>query len=137
MKNSASLTKGYKQPMNTETLTVSYGEWTPPSQLLDLAADDNTLLPGLISAFQQDSKIRLERIRSAAAMGDAIKLCSEAHAIKGGARQLGAAGVADVCQEIELNAPSFTSSMVAESISLLESRFSETCRNMSRYVAGA
>lgn len=123
--------------MTTDRCTTSGGEWTPPYQLLELATVDETLLPELVSTFQKDSTLRLGQIRAAAAAGETGRLCSEAHTIKGSARQMGAGAVADVCLEIEENLADLSGSELAQRMNLLESRLSEICYAMSRYLASA
>lgn len=50
--------------MTIEQCMFASAPWAPPNQLTKLAADDETLLPELIGTFQEDTKARMERIRS-------------------------------------------------------------------------
>src|SRR4051794_18512238 len=87
--------------MTTDRCKTAGDAWTPPGQLRELAVLDEMLLPELIRTFEEDTALRLERIRSAAVAGDRDRLRSEAHTIKGSASQMGAATVAELCREIE------------------------------------
>ena len=58
----------------------------------------------LIEAFRADSAPRLGQMREAIANGDTKGLSDAAHAIKGGAQQMGADALASICQKLELAA---------------------------------
>ena len=109
--------------------------WAPPSQLLELDEQDSGLIAVLADAYEQDTKCRLERIRLAMASGDTRELSAEAHSIKGGAWQMGAPAVADMCLNLERNASHLTGAALAESVGTLEALFAENLRAIARYFA--
>src|SRR5215469_18914086 len=82
--------------------------WAPPAQLLELDEHDSGLIAVLADAYERDTKCRLERIRLAMAIGDTRGLSAEAHSIKGGAWQMGAPALADMCFNLERNASHLT-----------------------------
>ena len=67
-------------------------------------ATDHTTLAQLLAVFIADSKRRLERLASLAASGDLARLVREAHALKGSAVSMGAAGIAEAAGELEQRA---------------------------------
>ena len=108
--------------------------WTPPTLLLELAANGSGLEAELIDAFKSDTTIRLERLRRAITSADAARLRAEAHTIKGSAWQMGADSVATLCQEIELAAGQTPLPPLDDRVNQLEARFVEVCRAMTVYV---
>jgi len=75
--------------------------WAPPAEVLELASLDSEILTELLDAFAVDADARIEFLGAALAAGDATKLRAQAHALKGGAQQLGADDLASLCQELE------------------------------------
>jgi HPt (histidine-containing phosphotransfer) domain-containing protein len=117
------------------TKDLASDAWAPPSQLLELDEHDSGLIAVLADAYEQDTKCRLERIRLAMATGDTRGLSAEAHSIKGGAWQMGASAVADMCFNLERNASHLTGAALAESVGTLETLFTENLRSIARYLA--
>jgi HPt (histidine-containing phosphotransfer) domain-containing protein len=109
--------------------------WAPPAQLLELDEHDSGLIAVLADAYERDTKCRLERIRLAMASGDTRGLSAEAHSIKGGAWQMGAPALADMCFNLERNASHLTGAALAESVGTLETLFTENLRAIARYLA--
>ena len=107
--------------------------WTPPDSLLEAAADDCGLIAELIDAFQTDTEIRLQRLRTALETGDAKILRAEAHTIKGSARQVGADALAAVCQEVELGS-GLDAAALAALTNQLQPLFDEVSRAMTAYL---
>ena len=107
--------------------------WTPPTLLLELAANGSGLEAELIEAFKTDTAHRLEKLRHAITNADAARLRMEAHTIKGSAWQMGADSVASMCQEIELAACQTPLAQLDERVDRLEARFVEVCRDMASY----
>ena len=109
-------------------------EWAPPALLLEVASGDDDLIREVVGDFERDTENRLELTRRALAAGDRAKLRAEAHAIKGGARQVGAVAVADICQQIELAAPQSSPYELADRLTLLEAEFRQVCGAMNVYL---
>jgi HPt (histidine-containing phosphotransfer) domain-containing protein len=107
--------------------------WTPPDSLLEAAADDCGLIAELIDAFQTDTEIRLQRLRTALETGDTKILRAEAHTIKGSARQVGADALAAVCQEVELGS-GLDAAALAALTNQLQPLFDEVSRAMTAYL---
>ena len=110
-------------------------KWAPPQQLLELAGEDMDLIYELILAFQGDTEVRLGKIRSALAEGNLKAIRAEAHSIKGSAGQIGAAGVASACLELERNVDAAANGALADLVRRLEARVAETSRAMTGYTA--
>jgi len=104
--------------------------WAPPALLLEVASGDEDLIREVVADFKQDTECRLEFTRRALAGGDRAKLRAEAHAIKGGARQVGAFAVGDLCQQIELAAPQASPYELADQLTQLETEFRRICAAM-------
>jgi HPt (histidine-containing phosphotransfer) domain-containing protein len=69
--------------------------------LRELLGDDRELLTGIVSLFVSETDERLTAIRAAAASDDGDALRSAAHALKGSAAALGAAGLAALSADLE------------------------------------
>jgi CheY-like chemotaxis protein len=61
-------------------------------------------IPRLIDLFLDDATQRLASLRAAHAAGDRVRIAREAHALKGGARQMGAADLARACGDLQAGA---------------------------------
>ncbi|NVJ49510.1 MAG: Hpt domain-containing protein [Gammaproteobacteria bacterium] len=55
----------------------------------------------LVSAFENDNRMHIDKIKLALANGDAATVASEAHSIKGASSNLGAVELAEKCQLLE------------------------------------
>jgi HPt (histidine-containing phosphotransfer) domain-containing protein len=119
--------------MSQPECTALADAWTIPEQLVELATDDPSLLPELIGVFQEDTQARLRLLRAAASAGDAIRVRAEAHTIKGSSRQIGAASLADACQQLEMHAMSMPQPAMAGAAEEIESRFAEVRVAMGQY----
>ena len=64
-------------------------------------ADGLGLLPEAVKAFRQDSQGALETLRSALDTGQAATVEAAAHKLAGAAANIGAAGAAGLCKELE------------------------------------
>ena len=58
----------------------------------------------LLDAYARDARVALERMRACARRGDARRLASEAHRLKGSSGSVGAAALAGACLEMEHSA---------------------------------
>ena len=108
-------------------------DWAPPALLLEVASGDDDLIREVVADFERDTESRLEKTRRALAGCDRAVLRAEAHAIKGGARQVGAVVVGDLCQQIELAAPQASPYELADRLTQLEAEFRKTCAGMHEY----
>jgi HPt (histidine-containing phosphotransfer) domain-containing protein len=106
--------------------------WVLPEtlrQLADGGAAD--LILELIEAFRADTVPRLSQMREAIANADAKGLSRSAHAIKGGAQQMGAGAIASICRELELAAMDTPASELVGRLNALEAEFAQVYRAMS------
>jgi histidine phosphotransfer protein HptB len=71
------------------------------NSLLELAADDSTLIPDLVSTFLADTPSRLDAMLTAARTADAPALERSAHSLKSSAGNLGAKMLAESCRQLE------------------------------------
>jgi HPt (histidine-containing phosphotransfer) domain-containing protein len=110
-------------------------EWAPPALLLEVAEGDDDLIREVTADFERDTENRLEKSRQALASGEMAKLRAEAHAIKGGARQVGAVAVADICQQIELSALQASPYELADRLTQLEVEFRRICAAMRAHLS--
>ena len=87
-----SLSKG----LMTESRDSFHQGWSRPASLLEWASDDSALIADLIEVFSTDTDVRI-----ALAASNLLNVRAEAHAVKGGARQVGADAEAQACEELE------------------------------------
>lgn len=66
------------------------------------AGGDRELLGELAELFEREAPGMFQRMRDAAERGDGLALAQSAHRLRGSAGALGAAGVAELCEKIEL-----------------------------------
>jgi two-component system sensor histidine kinase/response regulator len=109
------------KPVNAEDLEAALARWVPeaahlaftgvrppsvdPDRLAILRelgpADGLGLLPAAAEAFRRDVPTRLAALQEAVHNGGGQALARAAHTLKGAAANIGAAGVAGLCQELE------------------------------------
>jgi HPt (histidine-containing phosphotransfer) domain-containing protein len=89
------------------------------------------LILELIGAFRSETVPRLGLMRQALANADTKGLSDAAHNIKGSAQQMGADGMASICQELELAARDTPASELVRLLTALEVEFAEVSRAMS------
>jgi HPt (histidine-containing phosphotransfer) domain-containing protein len=116
-------------PEPVETLS-----WTPPNELMFLTQDDPGILTEVVAAFREDAENRLKRMRDAAACGDRAKIRFEAHALKGGSRQMGLWRLAAICQEIESSAMSLSPSELGILVEQVRASFVDAGGRMTEYL---
>jgi histidine phosphotransfer protein HptB len=109
--------------------------WTPPEELQDFerAMGDSNVVAEIVGDFLQDTKRRLQLIVRALTAGDRASLRAEAHSVKGSARQLGAALVAEACQRIESAAMQMALLELANEVAVLEVCFHNVSDEMTRH----
>ena len=61
---------------------------------------DSEIVLEVLSVFQTDTAARLRTLQAALAAGDTAQVRTQAHSIKGSASQVGALGLAALCQSI-------------------------------------
>jgi HPt (histidine-containing phosphotransfer) domain-containing protein len=86
---------------------------------------DAEIVQEVLTAFQTDTATRLKSLQESLAAGDTAQIRTQAHSIKGSASQVGAMGIAALCQRIEHEAGQ---SSVWELVRELETSFAEVCR---------
>jgi len=110
--------------------------WTVPPELMEVASDIPDLLEELVCTFRSDSSLRMESMQLAVRESDRNVLRSQAHTVRGSARQLGAKVVADLCQQLEssaLSAPWPDLRQLVESVAV---HLGATHRAMATYMNG-
>ena len=76
--------------------------WILPEGLRELAAGgDEEIVAEVLRDFETDTLERLTRLRAALRRGQTREAGAQAHAIKGGAVQVGAYGLAELCRRME------------------------------------
>ena len=120
-------------PMKTvEHYATGSSGWALPETLRELAHDGASgLILELIETFRSDIAPRLGLMRLAIANADAKGLSNAAHTVKGSALQMGADGMASICQELELAPMDTPASELAGWLTALEAEFAEVSRAMS------
>ncbi len=110
-----------------------HAKWTPPAWLLEVASGDDGLIADLIDIFKTSTEASLQQMRKALATVDAPRLRTEAHKIKGGAKQVGADALAEVCQALELASSLTPVSRLSELLVRCQELFVETQSAMTSY----
>jgi HPt (histidine-containing phosphotransfer) domain-containing protein len=106
-------------------------EWTFPESMQQLLADgEEEFVAELIEVFKIQTLARMRLLREAVEQGRLDDARAQAHAIKGGACQLGADALADVCLSIE-TADARTLTAIEVLACQAERLFEETCHTMS------
>jgi HPt (histidine-containing phosphotransfer) domain-containing protein len=101
------------------------GEWQLPEELRQMAeSGDSEIVHEVLSIFQTDTAKRLQSLRAGLAANDAAQVKTQAHSIKGSASQVGALGMAAVCQRIE-NEAGAGSTELTRLVQELEAGFAE------------
>ena len=112
-------------------MTMPSEPWVLPEELRLLAESDEDLVNEVLSVFQSDTADRLRKLRAALEAGDRQVVKNQAHAVKGSAGQVGAAGVSDLCRQIESQALTADASMLHDLTAQLEAAFADVCREMT------
>jgi HPt (histidine-containing phosphotransfer) domain-containing protein len=86
---------------------------------------DAEIVREVLTVFQTDTATRLKSLETALAAGNMALVRTQAHSIKGSASQVGAPGVAALCQRIEREADPVA---ISELLRELESSFAQVCR---------
>ncbi|MBN8629521.1 MAG: response regulator [Rhodobacterales bacterium] len=86
-----------------EPMPEPTGELDPKAlaQLLEVIGGDREALKELVRSFLEDGPDLVDRLRAAAAAGDADAMRRAAHTLKGSATDFGALGLAALCRDIE------------------------------------
>ena len=109
--------------------------WHPPEALREFEeAGDVTIVLKLIDFFQNDTSRRFDRLHAAVARLDAATVKAEAHAIQGGAKQMGAEALADRCREVEASAAERNWLALESQVEQADLRFAEVRNAMAEYV---
>jgi HPt (histidine-containing phosphotransfer) domain-containing protein len=122
--------------LTTQSGRSSHEAWSPPLFLLETASGDDGLIADLVDAFNTDTSARIQKVRAALAASDFSKLRTEAHTIKGGARQVGADALADACQELETVCTLQEALLVAARLNRVQELFEEIRGAMASYSNG-
>jgi len=105
-----------------------------PEELFDLARhSEEDLITEVLSLFMSDSASRLLALKSAVLRGDTDAIRSGAHALKGSAGQVGAAGMAEACRLMEESCVSANTGHWTVLLERLQARFQEACEAMSGF----
>jgi len=123
-------------PPPPEERRACHQGWTPPSWLLEVAPDDESVIVELIDVFKTATETSLQQMRSALAAVDVPRLKTEAHRTKGSARQVGADALAEICQALELASSQTSLARLAELLDRGQQVFAETGNAMTSYSEG-
>jgi len=94
---------------------------------------DDSLLADLIDVFKTTTEASLRQLHTAFAAADTSRLRTEAHRIKGGAKQVGADALAEVCQTLELESSVAPMPRLGELVDRCQELFGETESGMTSY----
>ena len=108
-------------------------KWAPPAWLLEVARDDDSLIAELIDIFKTSTETSLQQMRTALAAVEVPKLRTEAHKIKGSAKQVGADALAEVCLALQLASSLTEVSRLGELVDRCQELFDETESAMTSY----
>lgn len=102
--------------------------WELPETLQYLATTgDADLVDEIIAMFKSDTAQRFQVLREALAQFDSARVKQQAHAIKGGAVQVGAHTLAALCQRIELEAGTPPRGELEDLVRQAEADFTDLC----------
>jgi HPt (histidine-containing phosphotransfer) domain-containing protein len=106
--------------------------WKPPAEILDLGVG---LAGEVVEMFRVETAADLSRMSEllSAANFDGVK--TEAHHIKGGARQLGLVALASLCQEVEAAAQGASPPELEERLACLQAEFASVCADLGGFSA--
>jgi HPt (histidine-containing phosphotransfer) domain-containing protein len=105
--------------------------WVLPEAIQYLMDDgDHEAVAAILSSFRTDTTRRLELLYRAVESGDAAQIRTQAHAIAGSARSVGADAMAEVCRETELAAADPPGADLRKLWELIRERFQEACRGL-------
>jgi HPt (histidine-containing phosphotransfer) domain-containing protein len=110
-----------------------HAKWTPPAWLLEVASGDDSLIADLIDVFKTSTETSLQQMRTALATVDAPRIRTEAHKIKGGAKQVGADALAEICQTLEHASGLTPMAGLGELLDRCQELFGETESAMTSY----
>ena len=119
----------------TARLQASHAKWTPPAWLIDVVSGDDSLLADLIDTFKTTTEASLLKLHTALAAADTSRLRTEAHRVKGGAKQVGADALAEACQALELESSVAPVPRLSELVRRCHELFSEAESGMTSYFA--
>jgi HPt (histidine-containing phosphotransfer) domain-containing protein len=112
--------------------------WVLPEALEHLSQSGaDSLVTELLGDFRADVAARLLRLRQAVARNDAATIKIEVHSIKGSAAQMGAAGLAAACRQVEIEARTGQGSLTEAQLDGLQALFDEVCRDIGRHPLGS
>jgi HPt (histidine-containing phosphotransfer) domain-containing protein len=114
------------------TAVRSYEPWNPPAELLDLG---DGLIVELVKMFRTDTARSLSRIGDLLSKADFDGVKAAAHNIKGSARQMGADGVASICEEVEAAVREASASKLEGGVERLRAAFSNIDVEMAAFSA--
>ncbi|MGA1994362.1 MAG: Hpt domain-containing protein [Bryobacteraceae bacterium] len=109
--------------------------WVPSALVLELADGDDELIADLVAAFTADSRTRRTLMHQSLAAGQRDQLRTQAHALKGGAGQVGLTEFAGICQRIEHGALSAPLPELSARLAEMEAQLDLILPAMQRYLA--
>lgn len=113
----------------------SQRRWILPEALQYLAEEgDYEGISAILTTFKTDTSSRLNLLRSAVASADAAAIRTQAHAISGSARLVGADAMVSVCREIEVEAANGSAAELSKLLEIVQDRFEECCRSSENVV---
>lgn len=104
-------------------------KWLLPEALQYLAEEgDLEAIAAILSTFKADTTSRLRLLRLAVEGADTVQIRSQAHAINGSARLVGADAIVEACLEMELKAANASVPELSKLLDLIGTRFEDACR---------
>lgn len=104
-------------------------------QLREMAGGDASILGELLTLFESDANRLLQDLASALAAGNAPAVREAAHAIKGGAANLGAKPLADLCYQVEQKGRGGNLDGAAELAERIREQYALTCQALRDEIA--
>lgn len=86
----------------------------------------------LVARFLQDGTARLQTIKAAIVINDFDAIYAEAHGLKGSARNIGAHGLAPLCEELEDWGKQGVDHGMQQLFAAIEQEFAAVCRELAQ-----
>lgn len=124
---------------NTSSLEVSSPSgWVLPEALQYLIDEgDHDAIAAILCKFKSDTRSRLQLLRGAVENANAREIRSQAHAINGNARLVGAETIVSVCRQLEIDAENGEAAALIRLVELIDERFCAVCQSVDQAIAQA
>ena len=110
--------------------------WVLPEALEYLIDEgDHEAIAAILAKFKSDTRARIQVLRKAVENADAREIRSQAHAINGNARLVGADAIVDVCRQVEIRAEHGDGAELIRLVELIDERFCAVCQSVDQTIA--